>query len=107
MSDIILGIDPGGHGAIATLDESGQLITIEDMPVTREANGRHATNAPLVAEIFARAHARVIYCEFVGARPTDAKGVFIRKVARRARRLRRSTRRANRVHRTCCLETPG
>jgi len=43
------------------------------MPVTREANGRSATNAPLLAPIVARSHARIAFCEFVGARPTDAK----------------------------------
>jgi crossover junction endodeoxyribonuclease RuvC len=70
---LIVGIDPGAHGAIAALDESGRLLWIEDMPSTPEANGRTATNAPLLASILARAHARVAYCEFVGARPTDAK----------------------------------
>ena len=70
---MIIGVDPGAHGAIALLDESGQLIAVEDMPVTREANGRSATNAPLLASILARLHGRVVFCEFVGARPTDAK----------------------------------
>ena len=32
-----------------------------------------ATNAPLLAGILARSHARIAFCEFVGARPTDAK----------------------------------
>jgi hypothetical protein len=48
-------------------------LWIEDTPSTTEANGRTATNAPLLAGILARAHARVAFCEFVGARPTDAK----------------------------------
>ena len=39
------------------------------MPSTPEANGRTATNAPLLAGILAC----VGFCEFVGARPTDAK----------------------------------
>ncbi len=69
----ILGIDPGAHGAIAGLDEAGGLLWIEDTPSTLEANGRTATNAPLLAGILARSHARVAFCEFVGARPTDAK----------------------------------
>lgn len=73
MSSLVIGIDPGAHGAIAVLDEGGQLLDVVDMPSTREANGRTATNAPLLAGILARAHARVAYCEFVGARPTDAK----------------------------------
>jgi len=69
----ILGIDPGAHGAIAVLDEAGQLLEVLDMPSTPEASGRTATNAPLLAGILARAQARVAFCEFVGARPTDAK----------------------------------
>ena len=72
-SQTIIGIDPGAHGAVAGLDETGSLLWIEDIPVTREANGRSATNAPLLAGILARTHARIAFCEFVGARPTDAK----------------------------------
>jgi crossover junction endodeoxyribonuclease RuvC len=72
-SATIIGIDPGAHGAIAILDESGSLLEVVDMPSTIEANGRSATNAPLFAAILARAHARIAFCEFVGARPTDAK----------------------------------
>jgi crossover junction endodeoxyribonuclease RuvC len=70
---LILGIDPGAHGAIAVLDQTGDLLEVVDMPSTPEANGRTATNAPLLAGILARMHARVAFCEFVGARPTDAK----------------------------------
>jgi crossover junction endodeoxyribonuclease RuvC len=73
MSTLVIGIDPGAHGAIAVLDEGGGLIDVLDMPTTREANGRNATNAPLLSGILARTHARVAFCEFVGARPTDAK----------------------------------
>jgi hypothetical protein len=73
MSAPILGIDPGAHGAIAVLNENGELLELVDMPSTPEANGRPATNAPLLARILARTHARVAFCEFVGARPTDAK----------------------------------
>jgi crossover junction endodeoxyribonuclease RuvC len=73
MDAVVLGIDPGAHGAISGHDESGGLLWVVDMPSTREANGRTATNAPLLAPILARSHARVAYCEFVGARPTDAK----------------------------------
>jgi crossover junction endodeoxyribonuclease RuvC len=73
MTAVILGIDPGAHGAVALLDENGELVEAHDTPSTREANCRTATNAPLLARILARAHARVAFCEFVGARPTDAK----------------------------------
>jgi hypothetical protein len=72
-SQTILGIDPGAHGAIALLYENGDLLDLVDMPSMPEANGRTATNAPLLAGILARTHARIAFCEFVGARPTDAK----------------------------------
>jgi crossover junction endodeoxyribonuclease RuvC len=73
MDAVVVGIDPGGHGAISGHDKSGSLLWVVDMPSTREANGRTATNAPLLASILARTHARVAFCEFVGARPTDAR----------------------------------
>jgi crossover junction endodeoxyribonuclease RuvC len=73
MDAVVIGIDPGAHGAIAVLTEAGHLLGVFDMPSTPEANGRAATNAPLLAGILARTHARVAFCEFVGARPTDAK----------------------------------
>jgi crossover junction endodeoxyribonuclease RuvC len=69
----ILGIDPGAHGAVAVLDQAGKLVEVIDMPATTEANGRTATNAPLLAGFLARTHARLAFCEFVGARPSDAK----------------------------------
>ena len=53
------------------------------MPALPEANGRVATNAPLLAAILARAGARIVFCEFVGARPTDAASG--RAIVRRAR----------------------
>ena len=69
----VIAIDPGAHGAIVELDEDGEIRQIHDMPSLDEGNGRPATNAPLLAAILAKIHARVIYCEFVGARPTDAR----------------------------------
>ena len=69
----IIGLDPGAHGAIAELDEDGDLLQIHDMPSLDEGNGRPATNAPLLAAILAKMDARVIYCELVSARPTDAR----------------------------------
>jgi hypothetical protein len=55
----ILGIDPGKSGAVAVLDEGGELLAVEDMRSLFEANDRTATNAPLLAGTLARAHARV------------------------------------------------
>ncbi len=50
MTDtLVVGIDPGAHGAIAVLDAAGELLDVFDMPATVEANGRTATNAPLLA----------------------------------------------------------
>jgi crossover junction endodeoxyribonuclease RuvC len=69
----VIGIDPGAHGAIAVLDENGAIVDVFDMPSTPESNGRPATNAPLLAPILARARARIVFCEFVAARPTDAR----------------------------------
>jgi hypothetical protein len=48
---MILGLDPGAHGAIALLTDAGDLLSVEDMPSTTEANGKVATNAPLLAAI--------------------------------------------------------
>jgi len=73
VAALILGIDPGKSGALALLDESGDLLEVVDMPALPESNGRTATSAPLLAGILARTQARVAFCEFVGARPTDAK----------------------------------
>jgi crossover junction endodeoxyribonuclease RuvC len=70
---VFLGIDPGSGGAISVFDESGALIEIHDMPSTPEANGRTATNAPLLAAILAKTHATRAFVELTGARPTDAK----------------------------------
>jgi crossover junction endodeoxyribonuclease RuvC len=73
MDAVVVGIDPGAHGAVAVLNAAGQLLDVFDMPSTPEANGRTATNAPLLAGILASVHARVAFCEWVSARPTDAK----------------------------------
>lgn len=72
-TNIVLGIDPGAHGAIAVLSRNGELLRVEDMPKTLQANGREATSPALLAGVIAASHAEHIYCEFVGARPTDAK----------------------------------
>ena len=45
----ILGIDPGKSGAVAVLDEGGELLAVEDMPSLFEANGRTASRRPIGA----------------------------------------------------------
>jgi hypothetical protein len=74
----IIGIDPGVNGAVAVLDEAGNLLNIFDMPVTPDgAKGRNALNAPLLASIVFKSHATHAFCELVGPRPTDgATGAF-------------------------------
>ena len=42
----ILGIDPGKSGAVAVLDEGGELLKVHDTPSTLEPNGRSPPNAP-------------------------------------------------------------
>lgn len=69
----VLGIDPGAHGALAVLDDTGDLLDVVDMPAIEEAAGRPATNAPLLAILMSSLQASKVFCEFVGARPTDAR----------------------------------
>jgi hypothetical protein len=71
--EIVIGIDPGAHGAIAVLDGDGNLLDIHDTPALEEKSGRPTVNAPLLAAVLAKTHASRAYVEFVGARPTDAK----------------------------------
>ena len=74
----IIGIDPGVVGALALMSRDGELIEVADMPVLRDGSGgRAAVNAPLLAGLLARWHAREVVCEFVSARPKEgAVGAF-------------------------------
>ena len=62
-----------GARAVATLDGDGDLVELRDMPSIEETVGRRATNATLLVSLRARAHASVAFCEWVSARPIDAK----------------------------------
>ena len=75
---VILGIDIGACGAIATLTPEGELLEIFDMPVLNDGpSGRRAVNPPLLAEIVFKSHASKAYVELVGARPGEgAVGAF-------------------------------
>jgi hypothetical protein len=75
---IVLGVDIGLRGAIAVLDERGELIAVHDMPCLADGpKGRPAVNAPLLARIVARAGASVAYVEHVGPRPGEGSaGAF-------------------------------
>jgi crossover junction endodeoxyribonuclease RuvC len=72
MSEYVIGIDPGIAGALALVSRAGELIEVADMPILRDGSaGRASVNAPLLAELLARWHAREVICEFVAARPGE------------------------------------
>jgi hypothetical protein len=84
MDAVVVGIDPGAHGAIAVLTEAGQLLGVFDMPSTPEANGRAATNANLACWD-PRADARARRFLRIRRRTSDrcqGRGIFFRKSAR-------------------------
>ncbi len=69
---LVIGIDIGATGAIALVDESGELIDVADMPVLNDGpTARRAVNAPLLAAIVTRWGASRAFVEFVGARPGE------------------------------------
>jgi crossover junction endodeoxyribonuclease RuvC len=69
---MILGIDIGLKGAIALLEESGELIEVLDMPCLADGpKGRSAISAPLLAGILAKTRAAHAYVEHVGPRPGE------------------------------------
>jgi crossover junction endodeoxyribonuclease RuvC len=75
---MILGIDVGTRGALARLNLQGELIDVADMPVLRDGpKERPAVNAPLLADLIYRWHAKQVFIEHVGARPGEgAVGAF-------------------------------
>ena len=71
-SEYVIGIDPGIAGAHALVSRTGELIEVADMPILRDGSaGRASVNAPLLADLLARWHAREVICEFVTARPGE------------------------------------
>ena len=78
MTSTILGVDIGASGALALIDEAGELIEVADMPILRDGpSKRPAVNGPLLAEIIGRWRANRAFVEFVGARPGEgAVGAF-------------------------------
>jgi crossover junction endodeoxyribonuclease RuvC len=78
MSGAVIGIDVGVAGALALVGHDGALTEVVDMPTLRDGPaGRSNVNAPLLAEIVAKWHARSAFVEFVGARPGEgAVGAF-------------------------------
>jgi crossover junction endodeoxyribonuclease RuvC len=75
---IVLGGDLGINGAIAVVDDIAGLTDVVDMPtLTVGPTGRRTINAPLLASIMSKWHARIAYLEYVAARPGEgAVGAF-------------------------------
>ncbi len=72
MTEHVIGIDPGVTGALALLTDKGDLVEISDMPsLADRTKGRSTVNSPLLAELLALWHARQVFCEWTGPRPTD------------------------------------
>jgi crossover junction endodeoxyribonuclease RuvC len=73
-----LGVDLGAAGALAVLNEAGELVDVADMPILRDGpKNRPTVNGPLLAELVAKSRASKAFIEFVGARPGEgAVGAF-------------------------------
>jgi crossover junction endodeoxyribonuclease RuvC len=70
--NIFLGGDLGLNGAIAAVGADYGLIEIVDMPTLANGpSGRRTINAPLLASIMSKWHARIAYLEYVAARPGE------------------------------------
>lgn len=78
MTTYVLGIDIGVTGGLALLNEAGALIETYDMPCLHDGpKNRRTINAPLLAEIVYKSHARTAFVERVGPRPKEgAVGAF-------------------------------
>jgi crossover junction endodeoxyribonuclease RuvC len=69
---MILGIDPGAHGALAWLSPTGELLAVEDMPaapVTIGGKDRMRVSAPMLAALIRDLMPTAAYVEKVGAMP--------------------------------------
>lgn len=68
----VLGIDIGVRGGIAVLDERGALTEVLVMPCLHDGpKNRRTINAPLLAELVYKSHARAAFIERVGPRPME------------------------------------
>lgn len=74
----VLGIDIGVTGALALVDQFGELQDVWEMPCLRDGpKNRRTINAPLLAEIVYKSHATRAFVEAVGPRPQEgAVGAF-------------------------------
>jgi hypothetical protein len=74
----IMGVDIGVTGAVALLEDTGELVDVFDTPCLNDGPAKRRTvNAPLLAEIVFKSHVRLAFVEFVGPRPKEgAVGAF-------------------------------
>lgn len=67
-----LGIDIGVNGAIALIDQFGDLAGLWEMPCLHDGpKHRRTINAPLLASIIYQSHATRAFVEAVGPRPME------------------------------------
>jgi crossover junction endodeoxyribonuclease RuvC len=68
----VLGIDIGVTGGVAVLTDTGQLISVHEMPCLHDGPKKRRTiNAPLLASIIYQSHASRAFVELVGPRPNE------------------------------------
>jgi hypothetical protein len=80
---LILGVDIGSAGALALVDEAGELLDVADMPILRDGPAkRPAVNGPLLAALVGRWRPDRAIIEYVGAR---GRGICLRALAWRLR----------------------
>lgn len=70
-NDIVISIDIGTKGGLATFKRPNILLNVFDMPVTQDAKGRNFVSGPLLADLIYQTHASIAFVEFVSSRPTD------------------------------------
>lgn len=71
---MMLGIDPGVHGAVAWLSDEGHLIEVQDIPVVEVKVGktvRRRIQPALLAELLCRKMVTMAFLEEVGPMPRD------------------------------------
>ena len=68
----VLGIDIGVLGGVAILTDTGELISVHEMPCLHDGPKKRRTiNAPLLASIVYNSHATRAFVEAVGPRPNE------------------------------------
>jgi len=63
-----LGVDPGNSGALALVDEAGNLLEYDDFP-TLEVRGKRRISAPLLATLVRKWNPSCALVELVGSMP--------------------------------------